>query len=135
MSQENVDLIERVVEAFDRHDLTTLQQLCDEDFEFVSVLAVVDEADATYRGPNAWKDYFRVIEEMWSEWHTRDIEIFDTGGDQLACLFRLVGTGKLSGVPVERALGITYRIRDGRLWRMRSYPNPADALEAVGLSE
>lgn len=41
----------------------------------------------------------------------------------------------LSNVPVEVAVGISYRIRDGKLWRMRSHAEPSAALEAVGLVE
>ena len=32
-------------------------------------------------------------------------------------------------------IGLAYRIREGKLWRMRSYLDPAEALEAAGLSE
>jgi len=135
MSQENVEIIERLIEAFDRHDVSTLDSLCHDDFEFVSLLTALDSEDATYRGTTAWADYFEAIEAIWSEWRSDDIRIFDAGGDRLACLFRMVATGKLSGVPIERAVGITYRLRDGKLWRMRTYLEPADALEAVGLSE
>ena len=35
----------------------------------------------------------------------------------------------LVGVAVRR-----HPLKDGRVWRMRSYLEPADALEAVGLS-
>ena len=128
-------MIERLIEAFDRHDVSTLDALSHNDFEFVSLLAAVDAGDATYRGTTAWTDYFKAIDATWSEWRSDNIRIFDAGGDRLACLFRMVGTGKMSGVPIERAVGITYRIKDGKLWRMRTYLEPADALEAVGLSE
>ena len=45
------------------------------------------------------------------------------------------GKGKASGVPVDQRIGVAYRFRNGKLWRMRSYLDPAEALEAVGLSE
>ena len=135
MSQENVEIIERLIEAFDRHDVSTLEALSHRDFEFVSLLTALDAGDATYRGTTAWADYFEAIDANWSEWRSDAIRIFDAGGDRLACLFRMVGTGKLSGVPIERAVGITYQLRDGKVWRMRSYLEPTDALEAVGLSE
>ena len=135
MSQENVEVIERLIEAFDRHDVSTLEALCHSDFEFVSLLTAVDAGDATYRGATAWADYFEAIDATWSEWRSDNIRLFDAGGDRLACLFHMVGTGKLSGVPIKRAVGITYQLRDGRVWRMRTYLEPADALEAVGLSE
>jgi ketosteroid isomerase-like protein len=55
--------------------------------------------------------------------------------DRVAAVFRLVGAGKSSGVPVDQTVGMATRFRNGKMWRMRSYPNPAEALEAVGLSE
>jgi ketosteroid isomerase-like protein len=45
------------------------------------------------------------------------------------------GTGKQSGAPIDQEVGIAYRIRAGKLWRMRSYLDPDEALEAVGLRE
>ncbi len=62
MSQENVEIIERLIEAFDRHDVSTLDSLCHDDFEFVSLLTALDSEDATYRGTTAWADYFEAIE-------------------------------------------------------------------------
>jgi ketosteroid isomerase-like protein len=32
-------------------------------------------------------------------------------------------------------MGATYRFRDGKIWRMHSYLDPREALEAAGLSE
>jgi len=135
MSQENVETIRSAIDAFNRRDLGALSDFCDEDFEFVSVLTAIDAEDATYRGANAWVDYFAAIDKMWEGWRVEDIRLFDAGEDRAACLFRLVGRGRLSGVRVEREVGMAYRFREGKLWRVRSYPDPADALEAVGLSE
>jgi len=135
MSQENVELVEALIDAFNRRDLKTLADLSHEDFEFVSVLAGVDADGATFRGSSAWASYIAAMDETWTEWRAVDFRIFDAGDDRLACLFRLVGEGRLSGVPVDRAVGITYDVRDGQFWRVRSYPNPSDALEAAGLSE
>ncbi|MDQ3730338.1 MAG: hypothetical protein M3355_12205 [Actinomycetota bacterium] len=55
--------------------------------------------------------------------------------DRAAAVFRLVGTGKHSGAPAGQTIGVTYQFREGKLWRMRSYLDPAEALEAVGLRE
>ena len=41
---------------------------------------------------------------------------------------RLVGKGKLSDVPVDRPVGLKYQLRNGKLWRVRSYADPAEAL-------
>jgi ketosteroid isomerase-like protein len=135
MSQANVEVVRAAIEAFNRHEFGALEEFCDEDFEFVSVFTAVDANDATYRGAKAWTDYAAAMDEMWTDWHVEEIRIFDAGDDRLVCLVRLVGTARLSGVPVDRPVGLTYRLRNGKLWRVRSYADPTEALEAAGLSE
>lgn len=49
-------------------------------------------------------------------------------------MFQIAGTGQASGIPVKQAVGLAYSFRDGKLWRMRSYLDPEQALEAVGLA-
>jgi len=44
-------------------------------------------------------------------------------------------TGKGSRVPVELQFAVVYELEAGRIVRSRAYLDPADALEAVGLSE
>ena len=44
-------------------------------------------------------------------------------------------TGKASGVPVEWHRGRVIELRDGRATRTTNYVEPAEALEAAGLSE
>ena len=135
MSQGNVEIVRRALDAFSRRDLRTLEdELCEDDFEFVSFFTAVDAEEATYRGAGAWRDYAAVMDEMWAAWQLEDIALFDAGEHDVACRMRLVGEGKLSGVPVDRPVGLTYRLRHGKLWRVRSYADPAEALEAVGLS-
>ena len=135
MSQENVEVVRRTLDAFNRQDIRALAELSDEDLEFVTVLAVVDAGGGTYRGPQLWADYFADRRGTWEEWGVEDLRVFDADGDRVAAVFRLVGKGKTSGVTVARAVGVAYTLRNGKLWRMRSYLDPAEALEAVGLRE
>ena len=134
MSQENVEIVRALIEAFNRHDLKALAELSHEDLEFVSVVTVEAE-EATFRGPDTWASYFAAMDQTWDDWRAEDFQVLDAGEDRVVCLFRIAGSGKQSGVPVERAVGLAYRIRQGRVWRMRSYLDPDEALEAVGLSE
>jgi ketosteroid isomerase-like protein len=135
MSQENVEIVRRAVEAFTRQDFDALASLCHEDFEFVSVLTAVDAGEATYRGRDTWREYSERMSETWDDWRVEDLRVFDGGDDRIAAIFRLRGTGKQSGVPVDREVGAAYRIRDEKLWRMRSYSTAREALKAAGLSE
>jgi len=133
MSQENVEIVKRLWNAFNRADITALGEICTEDFEFISVLTDVDAA--TYRGPETWTLYFERMAETWDAWQVEDVRIFDAGGSRVVAIARLVGTGKSSGAQVEQEIGLDYTLRSGKLWRLRSYRDSAKALEAAGLSE
>jgi ketosteroid isomerase-like protein len=134
MSQENAEIVRMAIDAFNRRDMRALTHLSDEDLEIVSVLTAANLGGAADRGSEAWRSYFAAMDETWEEWQVEDVRVFDGSGDRVACLCRIVGKGKHSGVPLERAVGITYQFRHAQLWRIRSYLNPEDALEAVGLS-
>jgi ketosteroid isomerase-like protein len=75
------------------------------------------------------------MDEAWDGWTVEDYRVFDGGEDQLASMFRIAGTGRSSGAAVERPVGVTYQLREGKLWRMRSYMHPPDALAAIGVDE
>ena len=135
MSRENVEVVRKAGEAFNRRDPKALTALSHEDLEFVSALSAVEAGGATYRGPDTWVKYFAVMDEAWEEWQVEDLEVFDAGDDRAAAVFRLVGKGRHSGARAGQTIGLVYRFRDGKLWRMRSYLDPAEALQAMGLSE
>ena len=134
MPETKVELVRRAIEAFNRRDFDAMAEVSHEDLEFTSVLTAVDAGAATYRGKGAWTSYFAVMDETWDAWRIEDAEILDAGGDAVAAVLRLVGTGRHSGAAVERTVGLTYRIRDGQLWNVHAYLEPADALASVGLS-
>ena len=132
MSRQNIELVRGLIEAYQRADFAALAAGGTEDFEFVSVMSAVEET--TYRGRDVWPSYMADMHETWEEWHVEVVEILDGGdADAVVVITRLVGKGKSSGAPVDRTVGIVYRVRDGKLARMRSYLDPADALAAAGL--
>ena len=135
MSQENVEIVRAALGAFDRRDVDQLGELSDPHVELVSVFMAVDAGDARYLGPRTWASYFTRMDETWDRWGLEDVQIHDAEGDAIAVLYRFVGKGKVSQVPVERRGGLACWLRGGKLWRLHSYLDPADVLKAVGLSE
>ena len=129
MSQGNLALVEQAVAAFNQRDLDWLYDQMPDDFEFVSVLTAVDGV-ATYRGRHAWRDYFAALEETWSEWHVEDVNLHEGAGDNVVAVLRLMGKGRLSGVDTSQTIGMVYRLKDGKIWRMRAYLDPDEALAA-----
>jgi ketosteroid isomerase-like protein len=133
MSEENVNLVRRLFEAYQRADFPAIAECSDDEFEFTSVLTAVEET--SYRGKDGLAAYWADMNEAWEEWQIELVAIHEGHADDVVVITRLTGRGKSSGVPVDRTIGIRYRIRDGRLWRMESYLDPAECLEAAGLSE
>jgi ketosteroid isomerase-like protein len=133
MSQENVEIVRQAIEAFGRSDFRLVAELCDDDLEFVSVMTAVEET--TYRGRETWERYANDMGETWEGWRLEDLRYLDAGNDSVVVLMHLVGVGKRSGVPVDREVGLVYRLRCGKLWRVHSYLEAKDALEAAGLPQ
>jgi ketosteroid isomerase-like protein len=61
--------------------------------------------------------------------------LIDAGDDRVVALFHQRASGKGSGVPVEWHLALVYDLNHGRVIRMQTYADPAEALEATGLQK
>ena len=134
VSQENVEIVKTAIEALNRRDMRVLAELSQDDLEITSDLTAYLRG-ATYRGTAAWTNYVEAMDEMWKEWRIEGLEACDGGQDRVACRSRLVGKGKLSGVPIEVALGLTYQLLQGGIWRVRFHLDPAEAFVAVRMLE
>ena len=86
-------------------------------------------------GPEGMRQYADDLEAIWENWHSEDDRFVDGDGDRVVWLYRIVGRGKESGVPVDQAIAIVLTVRDGLIWRGQVYLDQSEALEAVGLRE
>jgi ketosteroid isomerase-like protein len=64
-----------------------------------------------------------------------NVEDFRDLGDAVLALGRMEGRTRHGGVQITAPLGAIYDLRDGKAWRMRSYPDHGAALRAAGLPE
>jgi ketosteroid isomerase-like protein len=60
---------------------------------------------------------------------------FVDAGDDVVVVPRITGRGRASGVNIDWRQGYIWTIRGGKGVRFRWFSTPAQALEAVGLSE
>ena len=135
MSQENVEVVELGIDAFNAGDTDGFVAQWDPDCEFFSVTG--SQMNATpYRGHDGIRRYCRETEEAWAELRLEVDRILEGKSDGvLAVIGLLRGKGRGSGVLVEQKIGMVFELHDRKVRSCRAYSDPAEALEAVGLSE
>ena len=132
MSQQNVEALKAAMEAFNRRDGERFDALLAADAEIVPVRAAVE--GTVYRGRDAATQYCAAVDEAWENLRW-EVEEFRDGGGWVLALGRIQGRGRDSGATIDARGGWVARFCEGRLKTFRTYPDRAEALEAVGLSE
>jgi ketosteroid isomerase-like protein len=133
MSQENVRTAERLMAAVHRRDVDGLAGVTTPDLEWFPVFAAHVEGDV-YRGRDGIARFLGEVDETWEEFRPVVAEYRDLG-DRVLGLGRLKTRGRGSGVPIDSPWGGVYDFRDGRVSRIRTYLDHAEALRAAGLSD
>jgi ketosteroid isomerase-like protein len=131
MSQENVKLVRRAFEAFNRRDLDTMLALADEEIVVESRLATMEGGYHGLQGVRRWwADTFDVL----PDYEVEVDEVRDFGDVTLARL-RAHAHGAESAAPLEEVIWNVARWRAGRSTWWRNCMTEEEALEAAGLSE
>ena len=130
MSQENIDLVRRAIDTFNRRDMTSFLDLLDPDVEWVPILAVLE--GRVYRGH---KEVQRWVEELDPDW-----EFFEVYSEELRDLGDLVlifghwrARGRASGVESEQPATWLYEMKGGKVARMHTFTDRDEGLRAAGL--
>ena len=134
MSEQNVELLTRALEAFNERDMETLVKVTSPDFEFAPYLATVIET-TTYWGHEGLDKYFADAESAWKEIHVRFDDLRDAGDALVFASGELYGRGRASGLEVRVPLAWVAEVRNGKVTRLQSYETKAEALEAAGLAD
>jgi ketosteroid isomerase-like protein len=132
MSQENVEVVRRSFEAFQRGDYEAAVEALDPGIEY-DLTHFPD--GQIYLGHDGVREAFRIWLGTWEDYRQVLDELIDLGGDEVLAVVREFGRGKGSGIEVERPTAGVWTMRDGKAVRIRFYPGKAEALEAAGLSE
>ena len=132
MSQENVEIVRVALEAFEREGLNGYLRYLDPEIEWTTTGGWIEAA--TYRGHEGVRRYLGSIEAEFDDLRVEPVRLIDAG-EQVISSVRISGRGKTSDAPVELTLISVGRLRDGKGYRIRNYPDMAAALEAAGLQE
>jgi ketosteroid isomerase-like protein len=134
MSQENVELVRRFVEATNRRDADAFIANVSPDVEWEDTLFWTQRA-RTYRGRAGVRAWLDEIQEPWESLHIEATEITDAGDDRLFVEFAMTARGKESGAETQFRFWSVIWVADGVVARRRSFHDRAEALDAAGLRE
>ena len=137
MSQENVEVVRRFIEALGRvqgsDDWQPVLAELDPDLE-------IDDRDISldtelYRGQDRVRKWVGVWNAAWDSWKVEDVEVRAVGEERVIALFVMRVKGKASGIDLSRRDALVCTVRARKIAEVGYYNDQQQALEAVGLSE
>ena len=111
MSEENVQLVRRIYEAWDREG--SAREFIAEDVEYVNPSYAVEP------GTRVGRKSFAVVRDTYEDFKIRVERFIDAGGDNVVVLARYTASGRESGVPLEGEHGYVWTLRDGQAIRFQ----------------
>ena len=124
----NVELVRAIYERFRGGDPDGALALYDPEVEVHDRPEIPDPR--VYRGHEG---VLAALDASRSEFSGFDVvpEEFVDAGDRVVVVFRFIGTGRESGVPIEQRLCHAWTIRDGRVIRMEVHSDRGEALRGT----
>jgi ketosteroid isomerase-like protein len=133
VSQENVELVERALDAFNRRDLDSYDDFYTPDYQWFPALTGTIEG-RSYVGREGMELWSVEASDTW-EWFTVITDELRDLGDRVLGLGRIAGRGRSSGVQLDAPMGMIVDFRDGKISRARNYLDQAETLRVAELSE
>ena len=135
MSQENVEIVRRGLEQFNRQ-FTSTEEL---DLGVLAPDVVFDNSNAVfdpaiYRGHDGIREFMSVQRGMWNLQQVEAHEFIPVDEDRVIVPIQFVSVGR-DGIEIAAHVVFLMTVRDGKTSHVKTFQSKADALEAVGLSE
>ena len=134
MSQENVEVVRRMLQAFADGGPDAMAEFWDPDIDWRAAEGAIDDVGEMH-GPVAVRRYVQDWIDTFDDFSVAVEDLRDVGDDRVLAIQRLNGRAKLSGTEIDLRYAVVNTVRDGKVVRGREYLKVQEALEAVGLSE
>ena len=132
MSQENVEIVRRVIHAWNRDQQERVIRYLDPNVVFDATRRVVNPK--SYKGMEGMRAMLADRDEVWEDFRTEPDEFVDAG-DRIVVVSTQHAVPKGGQQQMKVQVVEVWAIRDGLLAERRSYSTKDEALEAAGLSE
>lgn len=130
MSRENVELVHRITDLFNRGEIGQALEATDEDFE-MDWSNSIGPLKGVYNGHEAVLKVWETFLDAWDEVLWDPQEIIELDPTRVIVVNNVRMRGKGSGIEVEATGVQLWTINEGRAKRIKLYQSKADALEAA----
>ena len=133
MSQENVEIAQQHIEAYNRVDVDALVALVSPDVAWEDAV-FGSEPVRVYRGKAEVREWFSKVIEPWASFHI-EVEETEAVDDRVFLGGVLTTRGKGSGVETEARGWFVLWVADSKITRRQVFLDRNEALEAAGLRD
>jgi ketosteroid isomerase-like protein len=124
MSQADVEGFKRATEASNRRDYEAVLKEFDPEVEWrPTLLSSLEGRPTVYRGGERVREWFRDVEELFSELQTEFSEIRDLG-DRIVAIGTIRTRGRESGAETESPIACVTEYKNGKATRILDVPRP-----------
>src|SRR5215216_6356076 len=132
MSQENVELVKRAIDAYNRRDFDAMRRMNNPDVQLDWSASRGLEA-GVYEGPEEVLAFYRGFLEMFDEVEIEPDRFIDVGDSVV-----VPNTARMrgrDGIETIARSALVFELRNGLIARIRLYQETQEALDSVGLRE
>jgi ketosteroid isomerase-like protein len=129
MSQENVDLVRRSIEAYAAGEVDAYVEFFAEDVEVFPDVSLPEAKP--FRGREQFRRFVAEVAEGWEGSATADIQEIFPVGERVVARADWGGKGRTSGIDLRSSLTSVYTFRDGQITKIEYFFDHAKALEAA----
>jgi len=132
MSQENVEVVRRGIQAFNANDWELALSFYDPDVEWYPYMAAIESR--LYTGRTSIRRMWDEMREQFPDFKMEPEEVEDFGDCVVVALVAR-GTGRASGIESSTRFTQVWTLSKGKIIRVQGFRQRNDALRAVRQSE
>jgi len=121
----NIELARKAFQAFERRDISQIEDLCHPDIEMDWSRRLIDPV--VTRGHEGLRQFFEEVMNIFEKARFEEEEILEIG-DKVLVVSMGHFKGRVSGIEVKARAANVWTVRDGKLARFVFYQSKEDAL-------
>ena len=133
LSEQNIDLHRRIMEAIRKRDVEAGIAISDPEIELETVFTAV--GGGAYRGHDGLRRFQKEFEEVWGDQFFIEPEAFFDFGERTLVFTVVRARGAQSGAEITIPAAQVLRWRNGLCVHFKAYAHREDALKDLGVAE